>query len=138
MDINNISLPSNRKFGFFFAVLFSLSGLYLFVFDSLNNWSLLFAQTFFVISLILVGISLAKPDLLKGPNLYWLKFGLLLGEVARPVILGLIYFGVFAPIGICMRAFGRDELELKKTEKASYWKERVSDLKEHSSFHQQF
>ena len=39
-------------------------------------------------------------------------FGILLGMIVRPIILGMIYFLMFTPMAATMRVFERDELKL--------------------------
>ena len=55
-------------------------------------------------------------------------FGLYLGIIISPVILGLIYFILITPIAIATRLFGRDELNLKKKKKESYWTDTENKL----------
>ena len=45
-----------------------------------------------------------------------------LGLLVSPIILGLIFYLVFMPLGLIMRLFKRDELELKLVTRNSYWK----------------
>jgi len=52
-----------------------------------------------------------------------MEFGLVLGKIFSPIVLGIIFFGLFTPISILMRIFGRDELRLKFIKKNSYWRE---------------
>ena len=40
----------------------------------------------------------------------WMKFGLLLSRITTPIVLGIVFFVVFFPIGFGMRLFGRDSL----------------------------
>ena len=49
-------------------------------------------------------------------------FGILLGMIVSPIILGLIFFLIFTPLAISMRLFGRDELSLNIKEKKTHWK----------------
>jgi len=60
--------------------------------------------------------------LLAVPNRLWTRFGLLLGKVISPIMLGLLFFAVLVPIGALMRIFGQDPLRLKRdTAAGSYW-----------------
>ena len=54
-------------------------------------------------------------------NKLWMKFGILLGMIVSPVIMGIIYFGVFTPIAIVMRLAGRDELRLQLKKQKTHW-----------------
>ena len=44
-----------------------------------------------------------------------------IGMIVSPIILGVIFFLIFSPIGILMRLFGRDELHLQQKNKSSFW-----------------
>jgi hypothetical protein len=78
-----------------------------------------------VVGLALVGLGLIAPSLLAPLNRAWMRLGLLLATVVSPIALGLIYFTTIVPMGLAMRAFGRDALRLKlDREAASYWIER--------------
>jgi len=54
-------------------------------------------------------------------NKLWMRLGLLLGLIISPLVIGMIFFVLFVPIGILMRLFGRDELRLKSKAGGSYW-----------------
>jgi hypothetical protein len=53
-----------------------------------------------------------------------MSFGLLLGKIVSPIVMGTIFFGLFTPVGLFMRLFGRDELHLKTTKRKSHWRDR--------------
>jgi len=57
--------------------------------------------------------------------------------IVSPIVLGIIFFGLFTPIAFFMRLSGRDELRLKLSKKASHWVSRSEPLKS-ESFKQQF
>lgn len=70
----------------------------------------------------------------------WLKIGDLLGHVVRPIVLGVIFFGILTPLAILLKLSGRDELRLKrKIDAQTYWvkKQRVS-LEKETDFKNQF
>jgi hypothetical protein len=66
-----------------------------------------------------------------------MRLGHLIGMFVSPIVLGFIFFGIFTPIGIIMRIFGRDELGLKFQKKRSYWIKRETVF-EFNSFKNQF
>ena len=90
---------------------------------------------FFCFFLLL--ITAFRAHLLQPFNKLWMRFGLLLGAVVSPVVLGFIFFALFTPLGYCMRLSGRDELRIRQTDKQTYW-----SIDEHFatrlSFKQQF
>ena len=133
MNISQSELPSNRKFGFFFTAIFLISAIYFF-FE--NNQ--IIALVFFLLSLVFFAVSILRDSLLLPLNKLWMRLGLLLGRIVSPIILAVLFFLMFAPIGIFMRIFGRDELRLKKLNYDSFWKLRDQSDKASSSFTQQF
>ena len=76
------------------------------------------------ISLIFLVLGLINSSILTPLNLLWLKFGILLGRVVSPIIMGLVFFGVVTPTGLIMKILKKDLLKLKRSEKKSYWIER--------------
>jgi hypothetical protein len=70
----------------------------------------------------LVGLGAIAPTLLAPLNRLWIRLGLLLGKVVSPIALGVIYFTTIVPIGLLLRAFGKDPLHLRTDPHArSYW-----------------
>ena len=131
MNFSEVKLPSNRKFGFFFTFVFVLTAAY---FYSATNFSL--AYIFSAASLIFLFLTLVKDDILLPLNKLWMRFGLLLGMIVSPIVLGIIFFGLFTPTATLMRINGRDELRLKFTEKSSHWIGRNEPIKSESFKHQ--
>jgi hypothetical protein len=132
MKFSEIKLPSNRKFGFFFTFVFAVAAAY-FYYSANVSW----AYVSMVAALTFLLISLVKSDALLPLNKLWMRFGLLIGMIVSPIVLGVIFFGLFTPIAILMRLIGRDELRLKFTQKASHWISRGAPIKP-GSFKNQF
>ncbi len=66
------------------------------------------------------------PKLLAPLNHLWFKFGLLLHKIVNPVVLAIMFFLVITPIGLLMRALGKDPLRLRLDKAAtSYWIDRT-------------
>jgi hypothetical protein len=66
------------------------------------------------------------PRALHVPNLLWIRIGLLLHKITNPVVTGVLFWGVFTPMGLLMRATGRDPLRLRFDRSAkSYWIDRT-------------
>jgi hypothetical protein len=132
VSISELELPSNRKFGFFFTVVFL--GLSAYFYIEVNyTWFYLsasLATTFFIVTLI-------KADVLQNLNKLWMRFGLLLGMIVSPIVLGAIFFLLFTPVAIAMRLFKRDELRLRFKKKSSHWIKRETELQS-QYFKQQF
>ena len=118
--MDNIKIGSNRSFGIVFFIVFLLIALYpLINEENFRLWSL-------VISLIFLVLGLINSQILTPLNKLWFKFGILLGKIVSPIIMGIIFFLVVTPIGLLMRLFGKDVLNLKLNKKEStYWIEKV-------------
>ena len=132
MKFSEIELPSNRKFGFFFTCVFAIAAAYFF-----NSSNITLAYSLIVASLLFLVITLVKNDILLPLNKLWMRFGILLGMIVSPIVLGVIFFGLFMPIAIFMRLFGRDELRIKLSNKVSHWTSRSEPIKS-ESFRNQF
>ena len=132
MKFSEIELPSNRKFGFFFTFVFAVVSAY-FYYSANVSW----AYVFFAAALVFLLITLIKSDALLTLNKLWMRFGQMLGMIVSPIVLGIIFFGLFTPIAMLMRLTGRDELRLQFTQKASHWISRSEPLKP-ESFKRQF
>jgi len=131
MKFSEIELPSNRKFGFFFTFVFVMVAAY-FHYSANVSW----AYVFIAMAMIFLLVTLIKSDALLPLNKLWMRFGLLLGMIVSPIVLGVIFFGLFTPIAILMRLSGRDELRLKFAQKASHWISREEPIKSESFKHQ--
>jgi hypothetical protein len=111
---------SNRSFGIVFAVVFLVIALWPFVFGSgaLRWWAAIVAAVFGVLAFV-------APAVLAAPNRAWMKLGLLLGRIVSPIVLGLLFYTVFTPMGWALRAMGKDPMRLRRDAAAStYWIER--------------
>jgi len=133
LKLSDIELPSNRKFGLFFAVIFGLAFAYFFYIDIKTAY-----WAFAVLSLTFVILTFINPDLLTPLNKIWMSFGLLIGMIIGPIVISIMFIGIFTPIGLLMKLFGRDELRLKLIDRKSYWKIRDPSGTTSDSFKQQF
>lgn len=115
-----VTAGSDRSFGFVFAGFFAiLAAISLWRASTTWHYTLPVAAAFLVVALV-------YPKVLGPLNRLWLKFGLLLYKVMNPIILGLLFFVTIMPIGLLMRALGKDFLRLKRDPAAkSYWIERT-------------
>lgn len=125
--------PSNRSFGFTFAVVLSL-------FAALSFWKEGSLWPYLLGAGGLFGLAgLFVPRLLTPLNRLWMKFGMLLHKIMTPLIMGLVFFAVIAPYGLTMRLFGKDLLGLKKKPgQDSYWVERAPPGPDAASMPNQF
>ena len=119
------ALPSDRSFGWTFTGVFTLVSFF-------QPWVLALAAATAIVTVI-------RAHWLAPFKHAWMKFGELLHHVVSPVMLGAIYFGVFTPVAIVMRAFGRDAM-CRRFEPArpSYWVRRDPPGPPDNSFRDMF
>lgn len=117
VKFSEIELPSNKRFGLFFSAVFSLLGLYFYYIDRVG-----YLYIFILLTLLLLITTILKSELLLPFNKGWMFIGYILGRIVSPIILGLIFFGIFTPISIFMKIIRRDELQIKGNENKSNWK----------------
>ena len=116
--MDDIKISSNRSFGIVFFVVFLLIALYPLTYGGeIRIWSL-------IISIIFLILGLLNSKILAPLNKIWFKFGILLGRIVSPIIMGIIFFLVVTPIGFIMRLLGKDLLNLKYNKNKSYWIEK--------------
>ena len=117
--VDNIKIGSNRSFGIVFFILFLLVALYPTInSEGIRMWSI-------IVSLIFLVLGLLDSKILTPLNKVWFKFGILLGRVISPLIMGVIFFFVVTPIGLIMRILGKDVLNLKYNSNKTYWIEKT-------------
>ena len=116
---NKEKLPSNKNFGIVFFVVFLLIGLWPFLEKGeIRFWSIFVAIIFLLLGLI-------NSKLLNPLNKIWFNFGILLGKILTPFIMGMIFFLVVTPTALIMRALGKDILKLRYNKiNKSYWIEK--------------
>jgi hypothetical protein len=111
-----VKLPSNKNFGLVFFIVFLLIGLWpLLEKSEVRYWSIFISLSFLILGLI-------NSKFLNPLNRIWFMFGVQLGKIISPFVMGIIFFFLVAPIGVLMRFLGKDILNLKfnKNDK-SYW-----------------
>ena len=116
--MSDIKISSNRSFGIVFFVVFLLIAFYPLTNQAdIRIWSV-------IISLIFLSLGLLNSKLLTPLNKIWFKFGIFLGKIVSPLIMGLIFFAVVTPIAFLMRILKKDLLNLKFSKNNSYWIEK--------------
>jgi hypothetical protein len=74
------------------------------------------------VAVAFLAAALVKPSVLRSLNILWMKLGLLLHRVVKPIVMGLLFFGTIWPTGLVMRLRGKDLLRLKREPASnSYW-----------------
>jgi len=115
MSEKELKISSNKSFGLvFFTFFLIISIIPLFNDGKIIVW-------FSLISLIFLILGLLNSQLLTPLNKLWFKFGIFLGNLISPIIMGFIFFFVVTPISILMKLSGKNLLNLKKGSKETYW-----------------
>jgi predicted membrane metal-binding protein len=116
MKQKEIKIGSNKNFGLVFFVIFILIALWPLLKDgNIRIWSV-------IVSIIFLILGLLNSKILTPLNKIWIRFGILLGKIVSPIVMGIVYFGVVTPIGLIMKLFGKDILNLKiDKNKNTYW-----------------
>ncbi len=111
---------SNRSFGLVIAAALAIIGLWpLFTVGRPRLWALGLAVAF-------VGAALWRPRLLTVLNRGWTLLGAAMHRVVSPVVLGLVFYTTVTPIGLLLRALGKDVLRRRwDGSLTTYWIPRV-------------
>lgn len=129
-------MSSNKNFGYTFAAVFALAG---FIFSD-NIYSL---NNFYITSLVILIITLTKPDLFLPFNKIWFKFSLLLSKIISPIFLTIFYYFLFSPYSLIIRLFDKNynNINLKnfdKNFKTSWSKSDRTKFENKINFNDQF
>jgi hypothetical protein len=118
-------IPDSRKDVQKFGLLFSAVGTVIAgitYFRHGDTWPVFLALAVF----FLIASRFAVP-LLRPLYIVWMKFAFILGWVNTRIILGIAFFLVLTPIGVLMRVFGRNPVDIHlERDRESYWIRRDS------------
>lgn len=113
--MDDVKISSNRSFGIVFFSIFLIISLY----PLINGESLRVEAL--IISLVFLFLAILNSRALTSLNIIWFKFGIFLSKYFSPLIMGIIFFLIVTPIGLIMRFFKKDLLNLKFNQDKSYW-----------------
>ena len=117
--MDDIKIGSNRSFGIVFFAVFLIIAIYpLINSGELRLWSLIISLFFLVFGLI-------NSKILNPLNKLWFKFGIFIGKLISPLVMGIIFFLLVTPIGLIMRLLNKDLLKLKFNKTNTYWIEKT-------------
>jgi hypothetical protein len=116
-----INKKNNITFGILFFIFFLIIGLFpLISVGIIRVWSVVLSLGFLIITII-------RPNLFTFLNSSWIQFGIFLGKIISPIVMGLVFFFVVTPIGILVRILKKDVMGLKRGA-SSYWINREDKL----------
>ncbi len=116
MNSNKIKIGSNKSFGIVFFLFFLIISLYPYFLNNseIRIWSLILSFIFLILGLL-------NSSLLSPLNKIWFKFGIILGNIVSPIIMGLIFFIIVTPTALILKIFRKDILNLRKNNSVTYW-----------------
>jgi Saxitoxin biosynthesis operon protein SxtJ len=109
-------VSSNRSFGLTFAAAFAALGA-ISLWRGLGHgaWELALAVGFLTVAAF-------APAMLGPLNRAWAWVGRALNSVISPLLILVLFYGVVTPVGLAMRAVGKDPLRLRRDPHcSSYW-----------------
>ena len=120
-----VDVKGHITFGILFFIFFLIIGLYpLKSGGVIRIWSI-------VLSLVFLFITIIRPNLFTFLNRLWIQFGIFLGKIISPIVMGLVFFVVITPIGILVKILKKDVMSLKRGA-SSYWinrKDKIQSMK---------
>ena len=109
MQIKNET--TNKSFGIVFFLFFLIVSIFpLFKDGNIRIWSLIIATIFLILGLL-------NSKVLTPLNKIWFKFGILLGSLVSPIVMGIVFFAIVTPTSLIVRVLGMNLLNLKKDNK---------------------
>ena len=134
-EIKNIKSEKSdlRKFGITIGVILLIIAGFLF-WKEKESFQILLA---FGVTLCILGIVI--PFILKPIYWVWMIFATILGWIMTRVILSLLFYTIFTPIGLILRFFRKQFLELRwDKSKESYWNFRTNEHLKKENYEKQF
>ena len=120
---SKIKINSNRNFGLVFFIVFLIVSIWPLTYDEpVRIWTAIMSSVFLILGLM-------NSKLLTPLNKLWFKFGMILGAIVSPVVMGVVFFLVVTPIGLIMKIMGKDLLNKKYDKnKKTYWISRDKNM----------
>jgi hypothetical protein len=120
-----IKAPSSR-------MLRQFAGLWLIVFGAIAAWRYWHGQTgtstiVLAVAAAVVGVAgLMAPAVVRPIYSGWMIAAFPVGWTMSKIVMGLMFYLVFTPVGLVFRVMGRDPLKLRRTQPGSYWTRRTN------------
>ena len=118
--------PSRKELNVFAALWFVFFAIVAYiVYRRLGSATVAFSIAGVAAAVMLAG--LAVPQWLRFVYLTWMLAAFPIGWLVSHAVLAAVYYGVVTPVGLLLRAFGRDPMCRKwERERPSYWEPRTS------------
>jgi len=134
-EIKNIKSKKTdlRKFGITIGVILLIIAGFL-LWKEKESYQILLT---FGVTLFILGIAI--PIILKPIYWVWMILATILGWIMTRVILSLLFYTIFTPIGLILRFFRKQFLELRwDKSKESYWNFRSNEHLKKENYEKQF
>ena len=133
MEKLNLEKITLRKFGFLMGIAFMTISFVAFLRHKNIYIGLGFISTIFFV------LAFARPEFLKHIYMIWMKFAFVLGYINTRLLLVVIFYLVFTPVGVLFKLFGKDMLDEKiEHDKESYWTSKDKNQFSLKSYEKQF
>jgi len=87
----------------------------------------------------LIGTAAAAPGILKPVYLAWMTLAAVLGWVMTRIILGVLFFFVLTPIGLTLKLFGKQFLDVQWGDvQSTYWNDLSKEEVDPEGYKHQF
>jgi hypothetical protein len=105
----------------------------------IKTWPTLLSLVLLALAAFLLFLTIARPESLRPLYTVWMKGAHFIGQTVSVVVLGLIFYLVFAPVGIVLKLLRKDLLDQKiEPQKNSYWQQRPPQPFDPKRYQQQF
>lgn len=133
MEKLDLTRKNLRKFGITMGAVFIFLALFLIFRHKDKIAVIITASTAFFLSAFLM------PSILKPVYIFWMRIAFILSWVNTRIILILIFYLIFAPLGLVIRLFGKGLLEKRLDKGAiSYWKQKEDSGFDKLNYERQF
>lgn len=105
-----VSKKDLRNFGLIMA------GMFILIFGLLIPWiwsAASYPRWPWIVAAVFAVLGLATPAVLSPVYRIWMKIGHVLGWINTRIILGVVFYGMFMPMGFVMRLLGKDPMARK-------------------------
>jgi hypothetical protein len=89
-----------------------------------------------LLALTVGSLGLIRPRLVRSVYVGWSVVAFPIGWLVSTAMLAVLFYGVFTPIGLAFRAFGRDLLARRRRNVATYWQPKPAARAVHEYFRQ--
>jgi Saxitoxin biosynthesis operon protein SxtJ len=128
----NPSEKTLRQFAALFLIVFGLLALVEVQFRHRPQLALVYGA----LAVAVGPLGLLRPRVMRPIWVVWSVVAFPIGWVVSTVFLAILFYAIFAPIGLVFRVTGRDVLALRRADARTYWKPRAASRDKRQYFRQ--